>query len=229
MKLIRFVLSGPLQSWGEDARWDQRTTAAMPTKSAIIGLLGACLGYPRGDSRINELNSDLFVAVRADRPGHIMTDFHTVQGNDGIILNADGKPRGGGNVIITPKSYLQDARFTVFVWGDTAKLDLCFHGMLHPKWSPYLGRKNCVPAIPIKPEWIEAESQYDAVKIQKDEKPFCLNTVQVEMDIEPNKATHPNARRIMRRDNLICAHKNEYAVRWLQVYSLSSGGEKACT
>ena len=230
MTLIRFVLSGPLQSWGDDARWDHRTTASMPTKSAVVGLLGSALGYSRGDPRLNELNDRLYVAVRADRSGTVMTDFHTVQGNDGVILNAEGKPRGGGNVIITPKSYLQDAWFTVFVWGNMEKLDLCFQGMLHPKWSAYLGRKSCVPAIPIKPEWVEAESAYAAVDtVTKEEKKHCQNTtVQVEMDIEPEVELHPNARRMMRHDNIIRADRNEYSARWIQAYSISVGGEEDC-
>ena len=40
-------LEGPLQSWGERSRWDVRETADRPTKSAVIGLLGAALGLKR--------------------------------------------------------------------------------------------------------------------------------------------------------------------------------------
>ena len=101
MKMIRFPLAAPLQSWGEDARWDTRSTAAQPTKSGIIGFLGCCLGYPRGDERLNRLNQGLHIAIRIDRPGQILTDFQTVQGTNGIFLNAEGKPRTGGGTIIT--------------------------------------------------------------------------------------------------------------------------------
>jgi CRISPR system Cascade subunit CasD len=37
-------LEGPLQSWGERARWDVRDTAPEPTKSGVIGLLACALG-----------------------------------------------------------------------------------------------------------------------------------------------------------------------------------------
>ena len=130
MKFMKFILSAPLQSWGEDARWDQRTTAAMPTKSAVVGLLGCCLGYPRGDERLNRLADQLRVAVRADRPGRVTTDYHTVQGTNGVFLNAEGKPRGGGGTIVTPKQYLQDARFTVFLWGEDEALSACYRASL---------------------------------------------------------------------------------------------------
>ena len=230
MKLIKIILSAPMQSWGEDARWDQRTTAVMPTKSALIGLIGCCLGYKRGDIRLKELNEALFIAVRADKPGYVMTDFHTVQGNGGVILNAEGKPRGGGNVIITPKQYLQDARFSVFIWGETEKLNLCFQAMLHPKWSVYLGRRSCVPSVPILPVWVEAETPYAAVaEFSSEEKCFGQSTVQVEMDVMPGVALHPNAREIIRRDDLIRADRNEYATRWLQTYPIPVGGERECT
>lgn len=55
MRLIKLIFSAPLQSWGEDSRWDNRETAASPTKSGVIGMLGCALGYPRGDERLNAL------------------------------------------------------------------------------------------------------------------------------------------------------------------------------
>lgn len=223
MKLIKFTLSAPLQSWGEDARWDTRTTTAMPSKSAVIGLLGCCFGIYRGDTRLNQLNNQLLMAVRADRSGRIMTDYHTVQGTGGVFLNAEGKPRGGGNTIITPKQYLQDARFTVFLWGDQETLEACFQAMKHPKWAVYLGRKSCVPSVPIIPEWVEAASPEKAVA----EPGF--SGAQVEMDAQPNEPLGSQQRMITRRDALLRADRNEYAIRWVKAFSVSSGGEAPCT
>lgn len=223
MKLLKFTLSAPLQSWGEDARWDTRATAPMPSKSAIIGLLGGCMGIPRGDARLNQLNDQLMMAVRADRPGRIMTDYHTVQGTGGVFLNAEGKPRGGGDTIITPKQYLQDARFTVFLWGDEDTLASCFQAMKHPKWAVYLGRKSCVPSVPVIPEWMEASSPEEAVA----EPGF--SGAQVEMDAQPNEPLGERQRIITRRDAVLRADRNEYAVRWVKAFAVPSGGEKACT
>ena len=125
MKILKIPFTAPLQSWGEDARWDTRSTATSPTKSGIIGFLGCCLGYPRGDDRLNQLNRELTVAVRMDRPGRVLIDFQTVQGTNGVFLNAEGKPRTGGGTIITPKQYLQDAAFQVFVYGEEDALERC--------------------------------------------------------------------------------------------------------
>ncbi len=226
MKLIKFTLSAPLQSWGEDARWDQRTTASMPSKSAIIGLFGSCLGFPRGDDRLNRLASMLNIAVRADRPGRVMTDFHTVQGTNGFFINAEGKPRTGSNTIITPKQYLQDARFTVFVWGDETTLEDCFAAMHHPRWFVYLGRKSCVPAVPLIPIWVDASAPEEAVsKFTEDEKKHSEPIVHVEMDVMPGQTSDPLHRMYIRRDTLVRADRNEYTGRWVKVFTVASGGE----
>ena len=230
MKLIKFTLSAPLQSWGEDARWDQRTTAAMPSKSAVIGLLGCCFGISRGDEKLNQLNDQLMIAVRADCPGRVMTDYHTVQGTGGVFLNAEGKPRSGGDTIITPKQYLQDARFTVFLWGNEETLTSCFHAIGHPKWAVYLGRKSCVPAVPVRPEWVEADSPEEAVKIfSPEERKHSAPWVQVEMDAKPNDSLGDNQRMITRRDSILRADRNEYAVRWVKTFPVRSRGDESCT
>lgn len=229
MKFIKFVLSAPLQSWGEDARWDQRTTAAFPTKSAIIGLIGCCMGLPRGDERLNHLNDSLHIAVRADRAGQILTDFHTVQGTNGIFLNAEGKPRGGGSTIITPKQYLQDARFTVFIWGAEDALAQCYFAMLHPKWAVYLGRKSCVPSVPVYPHWAEAPTPLEAVRsFTQEEQTHSSGVVQVEMDALPNEKLSANERLITRRDNVIRSDRNEYDLRWVRAFTVRPGGERKC-
>ena len=230
MKMIKFTLSAPLQSWGEDARWDQRTTADMPSKSAVVGLLGCCLGYPRGDDRLNRLNNRLKMAVRADRPGRVMTDYHTVQGTGGVFLNAEGKPRSGGDTIITPKQYLQDARFTVYLWGDEETLCDCYQAMRHPRWAVYLGRKSCVPAVPILPEWTEAATPEEAVQaFSEEERRHSDPFVRVEMDAEPNDTPCGRQRIITRRDAVIRADRNEYAVRWVKTFAVKPGGETQCT
>ena len=64
--LLILRLEGALQSWGENSKWDARDTAALPTKSGIVGLLACALGWERGDARIAELYDTIQIAVRAD-------------------------------------------------------------------------------------------------------------------------------------------------------------------
>lgn len=227
MKMIRFPFTAPLQSWGEDARWDTRSTALQPTKSGIIGFLGCCLGYPRGDERLNGLNRDLCVAVRVDRPGQILTDFQTVQGSDGTFINAEGKTRTGGGTIITPKQYLQYAWFTIFLQGEESLLKECYTALTHPKWTPYLGRKSCVPSVPVKPVWVEAETLEDAVSVFSEEDlKHTGPDVIVEMDFAGSGGLASDERTYSRKDNLIHAEKNEYASRLVKSYAIQPGGDR---
>jgi CRISPR system Cascade subunit CasD len=56
-------LEGPLQSWGERARWSVRDTAPEPTKSGVVGLLGCALGI-KDDADLRELSEHLRMGVR---------------------------------------------------------------------------------------------------------------------------------------------------------------------
>ena len=92
-------LDGVLQSWGEHSKWNYRDSAAMPTKSGIVGLLGCALGLSRDDERLTELRSSLQMAVRADRPGIPMVDYQTIRSKK--LLNAEGKVRANGDTIVS--------------------------------------------------------------------------------------------------------------------------------
>ena len=228
MRIIKILFSAPLQSWGEDARWDNRSTAMRPTKSGIIGFLGCCIGYPRGDIRLNELNNQLQIAIRTDRPGRILSDFQTVQGTNDVLLNAEGKKRSLGATIITPKQYLQDASFSIFISGEETLLEHCFSAIMHPKWSPYLGRKSCIPAVPVVPEWVEAGSLEDAVSLFSDDDiKHCGKTVAVEMDYKNGQELSSEERLYTRKDNILHAERNEYNTRMVKGYVLSVGGEQS--
>ena len=226
MKFLKLVLAGPMQSWGDHSRWDSRDTASAPTKSAVIGLLGCCLGYGRGDDRLRTLSENICMAVRADSPGTLMTDYHTVQGTGGVILNAKGKKRSVGSTIITPRQYLQDARFTVFLWGDEARLDECAEALLHPHWAPFLGRKSCAPAVPMIPEWIEADSIDDAVaQITPEEWERGAGTRIVQIEMRTGETAGEDENVIERRDDVVRADINEYTFRRIRVRRISKGGE----
>ncbi|GAA1590117.1 hypothetical protein GCM10009678_85590 [Actinomadura kijaniata] len=145
-------LSGPLQSWGERSRFNQRDTSRAPTRSGLIGLLAAALGYRR-DHELTDL-ATLRFTVRIDRPGTLLRDFHTVGGGmprDLTVITAEGKRRAPDKATLTSdRYYLQDAAFTVAVTGsDPAVLKACAHALRHPHWPPYLGRRSCPPNAPL--------------------------------------------------------------------------------
>lgn len=211
MKFIYFKLNAPLQSWGERAKWNYRGTEMKPTKSGIVGLISCCLGIGRNDSKLVSLSESIHMAVRTLKTGLVMTDFHTVMASSGKnFLLANGDIDKKGDPILTYRQYIQDAMFDVFLWGDEDALDDCYMAMLHPVWTPYLGRKSCVPSVPLLPCIIEAESIDDAVRMY-----YVGNeeSLSVEIEMLPGDILRDDERVSLRRDNAINASRNDYDIR----------------
>lgn len=146
-KLLVLCLEGMLQSWGTDAKWDIRDTSDMPTKSGIVGLLACAMGLERGNPEIAAMSDAMTLAVREDRAGTRLVDFHTVTGNP--LMNAAGKRRSLGDTFISQRQYLQDASFLVFIDCADDWRERMIYALQHPKWCLYLGRKSCVPSRPV--------------------------------------------------------------------------------
>lgn len=141
-------LAGPLQSWGERSAFTPvRDTAAFPTRSGLTGVFAAAQGLARGASlaRYDELE----ITVRVDRPGVLVTDYHTVGGGQPAHLTAatsGGKHKGAA--VVTRRQYLADAVFVVAVRGGDGLIADLSAALQHPHWAPYLGRRSCPPDEP---------------------------------------------------------------------------------
>ena len=153
------TLEAPLQSWGVRARWTVRDTAGEPTKSGIVGLLAACLGWGlEQDVRIAELARNLALGVRVDRPGQTLVDYHTVGGGRPPtgVMSAAGKVKRTESTkepetVVSERHYLADAAFTVVLGAPADWLERIERALVDPVWPPYLGRKSCPPVIPLLP------------------------------------------------------------------------------
>jgi CRISPR system Cascade subunit CasD len=120
------------------------------------------MGLPRGDTRIVALNDAIRIAVRTDRSGMLMTDYHTVTGQ---IRTADGGKRGAkgeNSTILSYRQYLQDASFLVAVSADEDTIEAIHEAMLAPVWAVYLGRKSCVPSQPVFLEVLDRYTSLEA-------------------------------------------------------------------
>ncbi|MEZ0076306.1 type I-E CRISPR-associated protein Cas5/CasD [Planotetraspora sp. GP83] len=99
--LIR--LAGPLQAWGTASRFLHRDTdPERPTKSGVIGMLAAADGHHRDEHDTDYSDAlplttlaRLRFAVRADRPGVLIRDYHSV---------------GGGRFPIRPRDLILDPK-----------------------------------------------------------------------------------------------------------------------
>ncbi len=138
-------LAGPMQSWGEHSAFGERDTLPYPSRSGLVGMFAAAQGVRRGESL--DRYAELELTVRVDRAGVRLSDFHTVGGGlprERTVPTAEGKRRPAGQTtIVTRRSYLADAVFTVAVAGPGA--GEVADALAAPHWQPYLGRRAFVP------------------------------------------------------------------------------------
>ncbi|WP_067599458.1 type I-E CRISPR-associated protein Cas5/CasD [Nocardiopsis listeri] len=138
-------LAGPMQSWGEHSEFGDRDTLPYPSRSGLIGMFAAAQGVTRDESL--ERYENLRLTLRIDSPGLHMSDFHTIGGGlprARTVPTAEGKRRPeNATTIVTRRSYLADAVFTVAVTGPGA--DDIGRSLLSPRWQSYLGRRSFVP------------------------------------------------------------------------------------
>lgn len=137
-------LDAPMQSWGIRSRFARRDTSAEPTKSGIVGLLGAASGVRRDDTeRISQL-ARLRMGVRVEREGVLEEDYQTARG----VVNTDGKkPR----TILSRRYYLAHALFLVVLEGEPDLINSLDAQLRRPEWPLFFGRKAFLPARPIVP------------------------------------------------------------------------------
>ena len=134
MGTLLLRLAAPLQSWGEDSKFETRRTRREPTKSGVIGLLAAALGRRR-DEPLDDLRSLRF-AVRVDQEGELLRDFHTA--------------RNEKTAYVTERYYLADAVFLAGLESEDEeflrKLD---DALRAPAFPLFLGRRSCPPTPPL--------------------------------------------------------------------------------
>lgn len=151
LKTVLLKFSGPLQSWGTDSHFETRHTDTHPSKSGVIGMIAAGLGYKRDeDEKINRLNS-LGFAVRIDQVGAILKDYHTAR-----------KYKENGDferTYVTNRYYLQDAVFIVALSSNDEELINDIKSAIsHPYYSLFLGRRALPPTADILLGIFEADA-----------------------------------------------------------------------
>jgi CRISPR system Cascade subunit CasD len=163
-------LEGPLQSWGERARWSIRDTASEPTKSGITGLLACALGLS-GDEDLRVLSRSIRIGIRCDRAGTVLRDYHTVVGG---VMSAEGKIKINAKTkepetVVSERFYLADASFLVAVQTEPQLVARLRNALQDPTWPFYLGRKSCPPATPVfdgDGNFLSLEAALKAVPVQ---------------------------------------------------------------
>jgi CRISPR system Cascade subunit CasD len=155
-------LWGPMASWGQIAVGEQRQTWTRPSRSAILGLIAAALGYERGNQDAHAaLERGLGLAIRVDADGRPMRDYHTAQSPQ-----SESKRRWRSrydeirssrklNTILSDRSYLIEAAATIALWhrphSNAPDLAEIAEKLTRPTFVLYLGRKASPLGLPPHP------------------------------------------------------------------------------
>lgn len=179
-----FRLYGPMMAAGEIAVGEHRPTSDHPSRSAVLGLIGAALGVRRDDEAGQRALAEGYrIAVRVDAPGELLRDYHTAQ----VPSASSGRrrhrfltrreelagPSESLNTVLSTRDYRCDAVYTVGVAaiGTAAPFSVAAiaDALRNPVFTLYLGRKSCPLALPVDPRTVEADDliaamqQHDAV------------------------------------------------------------------
>ena len=214
-RFLILKLQGPMQAWGGHTFEDFRPSLAFPTRSALLGLLGACLGVRREDpAGQHDLSQSLRFAVRVDGRYSWLTDYHTV-------LNAR---QVGGKVrphpVVSRREYLvptdQGAGFSVAVWeADNAKVRLpdVVAALGRPVFTPSLGRRSCPLARPLYETEIEAADAVAALaKVPPSGGPIY------------SEEGNPELPQLRLRDEPVIARPRQFASRRVYVHNSMQEG-----
>ena len=132
-----------MQAWGGPVIGDNRPTLAFPTRSGVLGVIACCMGIPRSDTaRLVELAEGARVHIRVDAAGTPLVDDQTIQGNPNASTTRQ--------TIRSKRTYLCDASFVaVVVPGPHVSCRQIAQALRAPVFAPYLGRRCCVPSVPL--------------------------------------------------------------------------------
>jgi CRISPR system Cascade subunit CasD len=219
---LMFTLYAPWASWGDIAVGERRSSWDRPSRSAILGLIGAALGIGReAQAQHDAVDQGYGVAVRVDDPGRPAQDYHTTQT---VAESAVRKHRpntrrelllaGEPETILSYRSYRVDAHYTIALWTRAAAphpLTSLAEALRKPGFVLYAGRKANPLALPLAPYMLEAESIADAFRSTSVDPHglLALNTrkgradpaVEVSFDPDPHVRSGFNeVRRHVRRD-----------------------------
>jgi CRISPR system Cascade subunit CasD len=130
-----------------------------PTRSAIIGLLGASMGITRDRfAELYQLSNQLKIAVQVNNCGEKMVDYHTVQN----FRSPQGKIQNGTKP--TYREYWCDSEHTFAISGEETVISALAEKIKAPEFTVFQGRKSCPLTRPLFETVLEQSNPANALK-----------------------------------------------------------------
>jgi len=131
-----------------------------PTRSAVMGLLGAVMGITRDrHQELFALSERLSIAVQVNNCGEKMVDYHTVKD----FRSPQGKIQKGGTKP-TYREYWCDSEHTFALSGDEDLIEELRKKVMSPEFSLFQGRKCCPLTRPLFETVIDDVNPANALK-----------------------------------------------------------------
>lgn len=221
---LLFILEAPVAALGDVAVGERRYGAERPARSAILGLVAAALGIERRDESAHAaLGQGYGCAVRIDRPGRLLEDYHTTQVPPArrgrrFATRRDELRVRDLETILSVRDYRTDAGHTVALWErDAAPHPLAelADALRRPAFTLYFGRKACPLGRPPAPQLVEAESLAGALDRFEDPlSPGGTGTVHADLDARAFLGEGLREDREMRRrDALVSRSRWQFGLR----------------
>ena len=154
--VLLLKISPPMQSWGVGAKFvEARKTNRFPTKSGVVGMIAAALGWDR-DHDLTDLNK-LRMGVRIDSPGDMSYDFQTTK----MFEDKASK--------LSHRWYLTDATFLVALQSnDVELLNDVRWALENPAFNIFAGRK----AFPVNSDLVQGVTEDSTVEEVLEQTPW---------------------------------------------------------
>lgn len=173
---LTFALVAPVASFGALAVGERRPDWNRPARSAILGLVGACLGVERDDDQGQAaLAAQYGVAVLCYAPGRLLADYHTIQvppsaRNRRYRTRAAELAAPELATILTRRDYRTGAWHLGALWTRAEAprwtLEAIAAAMRLPSFTPSLGRKSCPLGLPLAPVLVDAVDPATALALR---------------------------------------------------------------
>lgn len=164
-------LYGPMASWGEIAVGETRRSSVQPSRSALLGLLGAALGIDRNDESKQQSLADAYrFGVKLEAAGTPLRDYHTIQVGRPprkVTFRSRRQELMADKIdtMLSSRDYRCDSLAIVAVERvDQAGEELkhLAEALRRPVYPLYLGRKSCPLALPVDPKVAQANGLLNA-------------------------------------------------------------------